>query len=156
MASRQLHGRVGLCVGPPFIRAPLVCWGVSNQGRQAADGMTMANWHRVVGTRKQTAAFFILLFLILSSWIAVWVEHHTASLEREEGKVAWIVTRREISSFNASSIDIDNEICILNQAYVTHFGDSLSTSCCICMSRLTEFNSPPCTNFFMWCCKEYS
>lgn len=39
----------------------LVCWGVSNQGRQAADGMTMPNWHGVVGTRKQTAAIFILL-----------------------------------------------------------------------------------------------
>lgn len=38
-----------------------VCWGVSNQERQAADGMTMLNWHGVVGTRKQTAAIFILL-----------------------------------------------------------------------------------------------
>lgn len=39
----------------------VVCWGVSNQGRQAADGMKMLNWHGVVGTRKQTAAIFILL-----------------------------------------------------------------------------------------------
>lgn len=61
--------------GPSLPLSPsrLVCWGVSNQGRQAADGMTMLNWHGVVGTRKQTAAIFILLVFSphrpSSSWI---------------------------------------------------------------------------------------
>lgn len=61
---------------PPSLSLPLlVCWGVSNQGRQAADGMTMRNWHGVVGTRKQTAAIFIFACFLLphkKSGTATW------------------------------------------------------------------------------------
>lgn len=52
----------------PLLRA-LVWRGVANERRQAADGVTIGNWHAVVGNRKQTAAIGILLFLIPFSWI---------------------------------------------------------------------------------------
>lgn len=105
---RGVNCRVGFCAWA-FIRAPLVCWGVSNQGRQAADGMTMANWHRVVGTHKQTAAIFILLFLIPSSWIAAYVEQQTGSWEREREWEAYIARRRKISLFKPPSVSTNDE-----------------------------------------------